>query len=91
MDLAEEEEEKQETQLLNLDDVSSSEDNVSDDGLNSSAVRKFRKNRHQNPLSRSMDLGDLTDSDKNKRGQITTDENKEEARVEFSIYREYFG
>ena len=31
----------------------------------------------------------MTDEDKKKKGKITTNENEEEARVDFKVYKDY--
>ena len=67
---------------VDIRDVQSESD--SDTDLDKASKPKKPKQR-----SYSIDLGDLSDNQKKIKGNITTNENDEEARVEFSVYRDY--
>ena len=70
---------------------SETESNDEDESVIRTSARAYRKKRSKNPLNRSMNTGDLSESEKKKRGQITTKENEEESRVEFDVYKQYWG
>ena len=45
--------------------------------------------RERKQRSHSINLGEVSDEEKKKKGKITTNENDEEARVDFQVYKAY--
>ena len=43
----------------------------------------------KNERSHSFSLGELSDEEKKKKGIILTDENQEENRVQFQVYKDF--
>ena len=66
-----------------MDDVSESSVSESDEE-SKDIPKKLKKKRER---SYSISIGDLSENDKKLKGQITTNENDEESRVSFEVYK----
>ena len=50
-----------------------------------------RESGRDKKRSYSINMGEQSDQEKKRKGQITTDENTEEVRVDFQVYKDYLG
>ena len=63
-----------------------SENQIKEEGKTKKPDKPIREKKQR---SYSITTGDLSDQDKMKKGKITTNENDEEARVDFKGYKDY--
>ena len=68
-----------------MDDVPTDSDVSDQEGEDNQGDFKKTKNER----SHSFSLGELSDEEKKKKGVILTDENQEETRVGFQVYKDY--
>jgi len=87
---------EEEIKQVDLDDITTDSDQsdsdaeVATEDANGGRVGRLReKSGRSKKRSLSVNIGEQTDDDKKRQGKITTNENAEESRVDFSVYRRY--